>query len=297
MAITIFHGNDIKLLRKEIDVFETKLKQSIPDLPVYSPENPEIEQILNKISSGSLFGTKELVKIFEFDKINGIEKIMNYPNNFYEIILVSFKEKIPAKITKKLKADIKAYNLPKNYQIKKIIEQKLKNKISPDIIEYLSKNITSLVDIDELEEKMKEENINYLTFEKLYEIKGDTEARIFLIIDDIIYKKKVAAIIGINEFLDAGGYTGQILNLLFSQISKLHQIKKLKNEGRSLKQIQEIITGHPFVIKKLTELTESYSIKELEYLVYNIPQVDMKIRMNAPVFSKIFLEKLILEMR
>ncbi len=297
MPFIIFNGNDIKVLRREVRKYEKSIVEKNPNIDIYAPENPTLSEILNKISSASLFSNSEIIKIYDFDKIPNITQIYDYNVDNYYLILMSNKDRIPAKMTKKNITLIKTFNLPRDYEIEKLIFSRYGNKFSPEVTSFLSRNITSIIDLEELVDKMEKDDINYLNLEDLYKIKGDTEAKIFLIIDDIINKKINTAIIEINSFLDSGGYIGQIISLLSSQLNKIYSIKKLKSTGTPEKEIASILGGHPFVVKKLIKTSSLYTLQELEKLIIDLPEMDFNIKSNGPTFSRIFIENFILQLK
>lgn len=293
MPYTLFYGNDLKLVKKELDLFEKRAVSENPGLEVFSTgEGTTLSGILDKITSENLFSAKQLIKIYEIEKVNWIEKILDYDTD-NQIVMVSYKTTCPIKNKKKVNCI--ELNLPKNYELEKIIANRFKSKIAPEALEYLSKNMASLLDLDEMEDLMAEEKIELLTLDAIYRNKGDTEAKIFLIIEDIINHKIQSAIPEVSDFLESGGYSGQMISLLASQLEKLYQIKKL-SEGRvSDKEIAENLQISPYILGKLKRTAGNFSVKKLEALLLLIPKIDYQIRYYDKAFTQYFLEKLILE--
>jgi DNA polymerase III delta subunit len=293
MPIVVFHGNDIKLLRKELGKWEERMQGEIPDLEIYAPDQPALSEILNKISSDSLFGGTELIKIYDFEKVPKIEALLDYQTEHF-ITLISYQEKNPLK--KKKGIEIKEFNLPRSYQLEKIIFQRFRGKMSPETVEYISRNITSLVDLDEIEEKMEEENIPFLDLEKFSRIRGDIEIKVFLIIEDILNQKIQSSIIEMNQYLDSGGNPGALVSQLFHQINRLLSVKKMNESGVPEKEISESLKVHPFVIKKMIQTASLYSMAKMEKVLMGIPRLELSLRYHDPAFHRYFFEKWILEM-
>ena len=294
MPYYLYHGNDLKLLKKEIERFEKYLISQNPNMEIFNTtDNISLSAILDKISSGSLFSSKQFIKIYEVEKYSWLEELLDYETD-NEILLISYKESFTLKNKKKIA--IHTFNLPKNYELEKLIPTAFQSQISPECVDYLSKNLSSIIDLEELKESMKENNITYLTLSDVYKIKGDTQAKIFLVIDDIINQKINSALSEIHEFLESGGYIGQLINLLTSQLDKIYQIKKLQEKKFLDKEISENLGITPFIFSKLKKTALLYSIKKLESLILSIPKMDFQIRYYDKSFSHYFLEKLILEM-
>lgn len=292
MPFHVFHGNDIKLLRRELKNWEDSLSKKNPDLETYSPDNPVLGQILEKISSDSLFGGLQYIKIYEFEKLAQFEKIFDYPGEHY-VALVSFQEKNPLK-KKKKGVELHSFNLPRSYQLEKTIYQRFQGKMAPEAVAYLSKNMTSLVDLDELEDTMADAGLSFLSLADLSKIQGDTESKAYLIVEDILAKKAEAAIIEMNHFLEGGAYHGSLISNLSSQIEKLYTLKKLKEQGKDY-QATEILKLHPFVLKKLGQTASTFPLKKLEKMILSIPKLDYQIKAYGMNFAPYFLEKFILE--
>lgn len=292
MGFILFHGNDFKLIRREVRLYEEGLKKEFPDIEQDTPENPTLAQIQNKISSGSLFAEKQILKIFEPEKISGFEKILDLnPDAF--VILVSDKETNPFKKVKGL--EVRSLNLPRNYEIEKLLFRRFARRMAPEAVEYLSRNLSSLVDLDELEEEMKAQGIEFLGLEELYRLKGDTEARVFLIVDAILQKKVSAAIVEINEFLQAGGYEGLLLNQLSNQFQKILMARRLLDSKKTEQEIIEILGGHPFAAKKFLQTVRTFSQVKIESLILSLTRTGFQMRYYDKTFIPYFIEKLILE--
>lgn len=293
MPFYLYHGNDLKLLKKQTDFFESNLKKHFPDLEVISfSDNITLPAVLDKMTSSSLFSSKQLLKVYEIEKLNWIEKITEYETEA-EVLLISYKETPPLKNKKKI--SLESFNLPRNYELEKIIPPFFKQQISPEAVDYLSKNISSILDLDDLKQIMQEHQLAFLDLETIYKIKGDTEAKIFLIIEDI-FNQKLSSIAEVNEFLDSGGYIGLLINLLNSQLEKFYTIKKLQAAQHQDKEIAEKLKISPFLFTKLKKTLQLYSLKKLENLCLLLPKMDFHIRYYDNRFAHYFLEKFILDL-
>ena len=293
MPFVLYHGNDIKLIRKKTSVFEKKMQNENPDLQIVIPENPSYESLMNQLSSGSLFGEKILYKIYDCEKIPKIETLLE--KEIEDIVLmISYQETLPfRKNLKKLEKE--NFNLPKNYELEKYLINKFKNKISAEAVFYLSKSITSTLDIDEIEESMVLEKIDYLDLEAVYRVKGDSEAKIFLIIEDILNKKINQSVLSVNDYLADGGSAIPLTLLLLNQIQKYLAVKKALQEGTGETELASSLKMHPFLVKKMIQSSKGFSIQKLESLIMSIPKLELQMRKFDPVFIPYFIEKLILE--
>ncbi|PKL15195.1 MAG: hypothetical protein CVV50_00885 [Spirochaetae bacterium HGW-Spirochaetae-6] len=294
MAVKIFFGNDIKQLRKILEREEEKLVQQSPELELYVPDNPSLPVLMDKLSSGSLFAGKELVKIYDFDKIAGIEKLAAYLNDAHDIFLISYKDKIPAKLSKIFQAEIFDCKLPESYQLEKILQKEFSAQATPEVIRYLSQSLSSLVDIDELKEEMQKKNIQQLDMQKLYGLVGDLQAQVFLIVDDILEKKTKTAIMQVNQYLDAGGKLPGLLINLGSQLNKLSGLKEAL-PGKSDQDLAAILGINPKIVWKYKKMAGNHKQQVLSEAQRLLPQLELKTRMHQNM-QRYFMEKFILEL-
>ncbi len=295
MDIILFHGNDFKLVRKEVQKYEEKIKKEYPLIEQDTPENPNLAQIYDKVTTQSLFSEKQLIKIFEPEKVFDNESLKNILKRQSSAILflISSKDSNPFKKAKGL--EVLTFNLPRHYEIEKILVRRFGKKINPAALDYLSKTVTSLIDIDELEEKMKNLDIHFLDLKTLSDFNQDSEAQIFLVIDTIFQKKTETAILEVNEFLQGKDLLPYFLGTLFSQLEKLLMVRKLWDNKKTESEIASILGGHPFVAKKILQTSLTFSRAKLENLILSLSKTAYQTRFYDSEFVPYFIEKLIFE--
>lgn len=293
MPFTLFYGNDIKLLREELKFWEEKLYASHPDLDLWNPDTTTVKEILEKISSKSLFAQKQFIKIYEIEKLSNFQKLLEYETDDI-VVFVSYQEKNPFKAKKK-GLEVKCFNLPKDYEIEKLLFKELRGICSDEVLNYLSKNINSLTDIRELKEKITQLNISYLDMSQLYKVQGDLKAKAYLIAEDICQKKLHSSIIEINQFLESGESPTTLINSISKRFEQLLQIKILSSNNLLEAEIAEKLKLHPFIVKKLKATSNRYSLSKLENLNLKVPQLEFYSRNYDKEFLPYFFEQFVMD--
>jgi len=109
-------------------------------------------------------------------------------------------------------------------------------------------------------------------------ISGDIETNVFGMIEAAGRNKKDEAFRLLYNILGSGGNIYQILALLASQFEVMLEVKELREEGKSVMQMQSILDIHEFRIKKASEVIGFYSVDRLKTILTGIYQVDRSIK-------------------
>jgi len=109
-------------------------------------------------------------------------------------------------------------------------------------------------------------------------VSGDIETNVFAMIDAASRNKKDEAFRMLYNVLGSGGNIFQILALLASQFEIMLEVKEMREEGKSIAQMQSILNIHEFRIKKAMSVCDAYSVSQLKDILQRIYQVEKNIK-------------------
>lgn len=114
-------------------------------------------------------------------------------------------------------------------------------------------------------------------------------AKTFGVLELAINKEKEKAIKGIEDLIEQKESPIGISILLFKQIKQMYMIKGIMEKGRqngTRTNILELTGMHPYVYKKLEEVSKKYTLKELEKLILEFDEYDEKSKMGEMDIEK-----------
>jgi len=109
-------------------------------------------------------------------------------------------------------------------------------------------------------------------------VSGDIETNTFAMIEAASRNKKDEAFRMLYNILGSGGNIFQALALLASQFEIMLEVKEMKEEGKTLAQMQSILNIHEFRIKKASSVCDAYSALQLRDILRRIYQVEKNIK-------------------
>ncbi|NLD18779.1 MAG: DNA polymerase III subunit delta [Clostridiales bacterium] len=104
------------------------------------------------------------------------------------------------------------------------------------------------------------------------------ENNVFAMLDAIGRNRKDDAFRLLHNLLESGVAVYKLLALITGQIELLLETKELKEEGKSLGEIRQILGGHEFRIKKAASLTGQYTTAKLRQMLSSAYEVDGNIK-------------------
>jgi len=125
-------------------------------------------------------------------------------------------------------------------------------------------------------------------------VSGNTETNIFDMIDAISQNKKDEAFLLLHNLLNSGESEYKLLALICSQFETILAAKELKEEGRSYREIQDMLNIHEYRVKKAVLFANRYTSEQLYNALKHAYRVDSNIK-NGLLDSHLALEMLIAE--
>ena len=296
-------------LKKEIKSFiSTEIKQKNASVEILSLYENEIfdneENFYNLAYTGSLFGKKKIITIYEasdkiINKINDI--YTKYPENVFLIIFSEILEK-KSKLRNFFEKNKKTICIPcyldSEKDLKIIAQSELKKNnilISDEGINLLIEKSNS--DRNNLRneiEKIKSYSLNKKML-KLHEIKslinfsGDYKSDIFInecLCGNISQYKKIMSelyLSAVNQIL--------LLRILSNKIQRLLKIKEQENKLNNLDNL--INAFKPVVFWKERPLVKKqlfiWSLNDLQKMISNINDTELLCKKNPQISKSIFL--------
>ena len=104
-------------------------------------------------------------------------------------------------------------------------------------------------------------------------VKPNIEIEIFKTVDGLVAKNKKQALTALQKYLDSGENLFKLLSMIAYQMRTLLMIKIAQSSGNFLAKDLGI---HPYVFKKLTDVTRNISLEQLKIATQSIFLADLK---------------------
>lgn len=295
--IYIFYGTEEYLLQKETEKIIEKYNISPLGISKHSGEDINIENILEDVSTISMFDEKKLVIIDPATfltaqakkgitdlELNSLENYLKNPNTDSILLCIVHHEKLDErkKIVKTIKkyATVKECNLENNKNfIKELLEgYQIEDK---DIILFADRVGSNFLQLKEEAEKLKLYRYEEKTIKKediLALTTKTIDVNIFTFIDNIISKNKKEAIETYKEMIKGNEEPIAIIVMLANQFRIMYQGKQLLKKGYSEKAIADTLNIHPFRVKKALEKARNYSEDILLTYLKKLIKLDIDIK-------------------
>ena len=307
--VYLIYGNDYGLIKREID----KIKKDVNDVAKYDLSINKIDDLLDDASCMSLLDNKKVLigenALFLTTSINNINHDLDYLSNYLNdtshdniVILTVITDKLDErkKIVKLIKQTSKVINKSfiedKNLPNFVIEEFKLEGytidfKTANYFVNYVGKNVDIL--ISEIEKMIVyKENDKLVTIKDINDIscKGFKD-NVFDLTDGIMkrdYKKIYECY---KDLIILGEEPIKIIALLANQFLLTYQVKLLNSNGKSSKEIADVLKVHPYRVKLALET--DYLIYELESILKKLHELDYDIK-SGKLDKKVGLENFLL---
>ncbi len=307
--VYLIYGNDYGLIKREID----KIKKNVNDVAKYDLSINKIDDLLDDASCMSLLDNKKVLigenALFLTTSINNINHDLDYLSNYLNdtshdniVILTVITDKLDErkKIVKLIKQTSKVINKSfiedKNLPNFVIEEFKLEGytidfKTANYFVNYVGKNVDIL--ISEIEKMIVyKENDKLVTIKDINDIscKGFKD-NVFDLTDGIMkrdYKKIYECY---KDLIILGEEPIKIIALLANQFLLTYQVKLLNSNGKSSKEIADVLKVHPYRVKLTLET--DYLIYELESILKKLHELDYDIK-SGKLDKKVGLENFLL---
>ena len=310
----LFYGLEQYLIDKEIK--KVILDNKIDDINIvhYDLENTKIEDIIEDLSSVSLFGEKKLIIVDNAYIFTGttnkklleqntdiLEKFLKNNNCDNIVIFNILKEKLDErkKIVKviKEKGIVKDFNTFSNinkYVLDMFGEYKINNENINFLVNRVGNNLEVLSqEINKI--KIYKDNDFNITKEDIINLTTkNIDTNFFNLIENIVARNKNKAMESYYEIIKDGEEPIKIIVVLANKFRLIYQAKNLYKKGYSEKDISNMLGSNYYAIKKCLESSRNYDDKFLLKCLMKLANLDIDIK-SGKIDKNIGLELFIME--
>lgn len=292
--VYLIYGSDYGLIKREID----KITIGISDVVKYDLSVSKIDELINDACLISIFGDKKVLigenALFLTGMASNINHDIDYLTNYVNdtnnqniVILTVLSDKLDER-----KKIVKLIKEKSNIIHKDIIDEKnlgdfvvnefksygfqIDFKTANYFVGFVGKNVDILISEIQKMTIYKEED-KKITIEdiNLISCKGFKD-NIFDLTDSIMKKDFKKIYECYNDLITIGEEPIKIIALLGSQFSHIYQVKLLNNDGKTNKEIAEILKVHPYRVKLALEA--DFMIYEIEDILKKLHILDFNIK-------------------
>lgn len=292
--VYLIYGSDYGLIKREID----KITIGISDVVKYDLSVSKIDELINDACLISIFGDKKVLigenALFLTGMSSNINHNLDYLTNYVNdtnnqniVILTVLSDKLDER-----KKIVKLIKEKSNIIHKDVIDEKnlgdfvvnefksygfqIDFKTANYFVGFVGKNVDILISEIQKMTIYKEED-KKITIEdiNLISCKGFKD-NIFDLTDSIMKKDFKKIYECYNDLITIGEEPIKIIALLGSQFSHIYQVKLLNNDGKTSKEIAEILKVHPYRVKLALET--DFMIYEIEDILKKLHILDFNIK-------------------
>lgn len=307
--VYLIYGNDYSIIKREID----NIKKDVSDVVKYDLSVDKIDELLDDASCISILDDKKVLigenALFLTTNTNNVNHDLDYLSNYLNdtshdniVILTVITDKLDErkKIVKLIKQTSRVINKSmiddKNLPNFIIDEFKLKGytidfKTANYFVDYIGKNVDVL--ISEIEKMIiYKEDDKLITIKDINDIscKGFKD-NVFDLTDGIMKRDFRKVFECYKDLIILGEEPNKIISLLASQFLLTYQVKLLNSDGKSSKEIADVLKVHPYRVKLALET--DYLIYELESVLKKLHELDYNIK-SGKIDKKVGLENFLL---
>ncbi len=307
--VYLIYSNDYFLIKKEID----KLIKDVKDVVKYDLSVCKINDLLDDASCPSIFGDKKVLigenayflttnKTNVNHDLEYFERYLEAQNHDNVIILTILEDKLDErkKIVKKLKqyANVIYKDIPSNIPSFVINEFKsfgydIDYETANYFVDYVGKNVDVIIsEINKM--VVYKQNDKKITKENILEISSKAfNDNIFELCDGIINKNYEKTFNSYNDLMALKEEPIKIIALLASQFTLIYQCKLLLNDGKNIKEIEDILKVHPYRIKLATNA--NYNITAIKNILIKLHNLDYDIK-SGKILKNVGLDSFLLHL-
>lgn len=296
--IYLLYGEEKYDLNQKVEKIKKEFSHLEVGVNLFYINSENIEELENISQGVTFFGSEKLIIIKDTNlKFNvnilkqldedvkvimiedGVDKRLSEYKTISKIAeCIEFKHLDDLKMTQYIIDLLKRYKISISYEDAQYMQSVCGNDKTNNINE-----LQKLVIYSEGKNNITREDIDKVCSKTL-------SAKIFDLLDDIINKKKKEAIFLLDSLLNQKESIVKIYIMLYKQFKQLFMIKLLREKGE--KNIASELSIHPFVVKKLSNACNKYSIDELKNIIYEFDDYDQKTK-NGDIDFEIGLKKII----
>ncbi|MEA3560705.1 MAG: DNA polymerase III subunit delta [Candidatus Omnitrophota bacterium] len=310
--VYLFEGEEEFLKQEALEELEQKIfKKGVKefDKTIFYGQDMDSSELVNIAAVLPMLSQKRLIIIKEAEKISSAarEDLIPYvkkPSPFTCLVLDAVSLNKHSRLRNSISeyGKIVAFRKYHSNQIDKWIIKKVhlyKKKILPQAVAMLRENAgDSLKSLDESIKKLvlyvgKNEIIKADDVEEI--IGRSVTATIFDLINVIRQKKQSQALKMLSQLIEEGKETSGIIGLIFWQLKRIKQAKKLLRQKVSLKEIGRQLKVHSFFLDKFITGVKNFSNREFNHHFELLLKADSEIKTGIRK-PQITLELLIIKL-
>lgn len=294
MNTYLIYGTDYSLIKREID----NITSGITDVVKYDLSVDKIDELLDDASCISLFGDKKVLigenALFLTGTNTNINHDIDYLSKYLEddkhdniVILSVVSEKLDErkKIVKilKNKAKVIQKEVIDQKDLPKFVTNEFKNegynidyKTANYFVNFVGKNVDIL--INEIEKMIVyKEDDKIITIKDVNDISSKAfNDNVFDLTDGIMKRDFKKIYDCYKDLIILGEEPIKIIALLASQFLLTYQVKLLSDNGKSSKEIADVLKVHPYRVK--LALQTDYLNFELKDIIIKLHELDYNIK-------------------
>ncbi len=313
--VVLIYGEDGIRKKKELDKIKADvLANSDQNLNFdrIDGEKDDLNYLQDIVERAPFLGEKRLILIERAPFFGGkcSERVLKYLENYLEnpistsfIVFMAEKVDKRSRLFKQVKkhGEIIQLDFPKQYQVEGMVKERIKElnlNLDKKSLSLLIQNTGGNMGIIEQElNKLASavgENRTITTDMVEKYVSTTIEANIFKFVDKLGEKDIEPALRHLNEIL----LLEPVLRVYFMicrQFRLLNLAKILKQEGYSEAQITKELKLPGFVVKKLLAQAEKFTLKELNWRMIELAEMDHALKTSGTQDQKYILEKVVIK--
>ena len=311
----VLYGTEEFLIKQEIVKLKSKYGIDDIDVNTYDLENTSIEEIIDDASTISLFSDNKMIlcdnayiftgttnKKIPEQNIKVLDNYLEHENPDTILVFIVIKDKLDErkKIVKTLKQkkQIKEFNKLANINefVKKEFDTyQIGNKEISLLLDRVGDNL-NLLHHEITKIKLYKDEDLHITEDDIIELTHkNVDTDIFNLIENIVSKKKDAALESYKEMICLGEEPIKIIIMLANQFRLIYQARNLYKKGYSEKDISNLLGVHPYRIKLAITKGNQFQDDTLLTYLLRLSELDMNIK-NGKIDKELGLELFILNL-
>lgn len=293
----LIYGSDYSLIKREID----KIASGIDDVVSFDLGIQKVDELLDEASCISLFGNKKVLigenALFLSTSSSSINHDLDYLGRYLEdenhdnIVIFTLNEnklderKKIVKLLKK-KATVIHKDVINQKDLPKFVVTEFKNegyeidyRTASYFVNYVGQNVDIL--ISEIEKMIiYKDNDKKVTTQDINDIscKGFKD-NVFDLTDGIMKKDFNKIYECYKDLMVMGEEPIKIISLLGNQFLLTYQVKLLSDNGKSSKEIADLLKVHPYRVKLALET--DYTVYDLKEVLKKLHNLDFNIKSGS----------------
>lgn len=295
--IFIYYGNDVLLLEEKVNQHIQTLLQQNSSLKIFDSSVTTEDQLLSLLEEDNLFGQSYLIKVRKGKESFHLSQIeqTSHSHQIFFIVPEASLGNLASEVKKNPKRYLlNEFNLPKPWEIEKLIHQHLGNRVAPELLMPIASSLKSVLEIEEMKLLLDRLNINQITLKNYQLILEKKEIGVIILCDSFFSNHPILFLTLLNNYLEASEPIEPLISFLHKKIVDFIVLKRLSLQHLENSEIAKQMGLSEFIVKKNKVTIQPWSLSLLENLLIKLGQGEFFMRKYAGMFNQYFLEKLFL---